>query len=71
MPRSKTTMYGTAELAEELGVDRYRVSMWLNRGNRDIPEPDARLSMGPVWLAATVRGWLRATKRQLAREAAS
>lgn len=64
-------MYGTAELAAELGVDRYHVSMWLKRGNRNIPEPDARLSMGPVWMADTVRGWLRKTKRQLKAEAAT
>lgn len=67
----RRVIYGTAELAAELGVDRYHVSMWLKRGNRNIPEPDARLSMGPVWLAETVRGWLRATKRQLKAEAAA
>lgn len=67
----RRVIYGTAELAAELGVDRYHVSMWLKRGNRNIPEPDARLSMGPVWLAETVRGWLRKTKRQLKAEAAA
>lgn len=71
MPRRKLIIYGTAELAAELGVDRYHVSMWLKRGNRNIPEPDARLSMGPVWLADTVKAWLRITKRQLKREAAA
>lgn len=71
MPKRKPTIYGTAELAAELGVDRYHVSMWLKRGNRGIPAPDERLAMGPVWLAATVRNWLRRTKAALKREAAS
>jgi hypothetical protein len=64
-------LYGIAELAAALGVDRYKIAMWRKRGNRGIPNADHELAMGPVWLESTVRPWLRAVRKALKAEAAT
>jgi predicted DNA-binding transcriptional regulator AlpA len=50
-------LYGIAEIAQALGVSRGLVAQWYRRGK--LPEPDARLAMGPVWTAATIEPWIR------------
>jgi hypothetical protein len=56
-----TKIYGVAEVAAKLGAKPGTVSAWVRRGKT--PEPDARLSMGPVWLATTIEPWIKATER--------
>lgn len=64
-------LYGIAELAKALGVDRYKIAMWRKRGNRGIPNADAELAMGPVWREGTVRRWLHDVRKALKAEAAA
>lgn len=45
--REPLRLLGSAELAEELGWLRQRVTIYLKRGR--LPEPTARLRCGPVW----------------------
>jgi len=54
-------IYGYAEIAEQLGVNTNLLAQWKSRGK--LPEPDAQLAMGPVWLAATIEAWI-AERRQ-------
>ena len=68
---AKTKLYGIAELATALGVDRYKIAMWRKRGNRGIPPADVELAMGPVWLEATAAPWLREVRKALKAEAAT
>lgn len=56
-------LYGTKEIAEELGMRPATLSMWLKRGK--IPTPDAQLSMGPVWTARRIEPWIAAQKRRM------
>lgn len=53
-------LYGVQEIADALGVPRGTVSQWLKRGQ--MPEPDARLAMGPAWTAKRIEGWIEARK---------
>jgi len=46
------TIYGITEIARALEVDPALVSKWSERNK--LPAPDAVLSVGPVWLAATI-----------------
>lgn len=68
-------LYGIAEIAEALDVDRVLVAQWYRRsrqglsGGLDLPEPDAVLYMGPVWFAKTIAPWIR-KQRPLAGERA-
>jgi hypothetical protein len=63
-------LYGIAEIAEALGVDRYLVAQWYRRarsgtaGGMDLPEPSQVLYMGPVWTHQTISPWLRSMKRR-------
>lgn len=50
-------MYGTAEIAQALGISKQAVANHLSRGS--MPAPDARLAMGPVWLADTIEPWIK------------
>ena len=45
-------MYGLTEIARALGVEPVLVAKWRERGK--LPPADAELSVGPVWLAATI-----------------
>ena len=47
---------GIAEIAQRAGVSRQTVAQWHVRGK--LPEPDARLAMGPVWRETTIEAWL-------------
>jgi len=63
-------VYGVHELAVAVNVPSDNVSMWLLRGNREMPKPDARLACGPVWVdSAELRAWIRRTRRELKRRA--
>lgn len=53
--------YGVREIADALGEDPRVVSNWWRRGK--LPEPSARLYMGPMWTAAAIRPWIRKRKR--------
>jgi hypothetical protein len=50
-------LYGVSEIAQALGVSPGLVAQWHKRGK--LPEPDARLAMGPVWAARSVEPWLK------------
>jgi hypothetical protein len=52
--------YGIAEIADALGVARQLVAAWRRRRSHGMPEPDAELASGPVWLGATIEPWLDA-----------
>jgi hypothetical protein len=54
-------LYGIAEIARALDVDRYLVAQWRQRGK--LPPPDAELDMGPVWTHETIGPWLRSQRR--------
>jgi len=47
---------GIAEIAKALGVSRGLVAQWYKRGK--LPEPTARLAMGPVWTAEAIDPWI-------------
>ena len=49
---------GIAEIAQRAGVPRQTVAQWHARGK--LPEPDARLAMGPVWRETAIESWLAA-----------
>jgi hypothetical protein len=50
--------YGIAEIADTLGVGRQLVAAWRRRRSHGMPEPDAELASGPVWLGSTVEPWM-------------
>jgi hypothetical protein len=52
------TVYGITEIARALEVDPALVSKWNERSK--LPAPDAVLSVGPVWLAATIEPLIEA-----------
>jgi predicted DNA-binding transcriptional regulator AlpA len=54
----ETRLYGVAELAAATGQRRATVSQWARRGR--LPEPTARLAMGPVWAGPEIEGWIAA-----------
>ncbi|MEU5691770.1 hypothetical protein [Actinosynnema sp. NPDC020468] len=50
--------YGIAEIADSLGLGRQLVTVWRKRRSHGMPEPDAELASGPLWLGATVEPWI-------------
>lgn len=49
-----------AALARRLGIKKETVLVYLSRRNfRNVPRPNRRLAMGPVWYEAGVREWER------------
>lgn len=47
-------------LARRLGIKRETVLAYLSRRNfKNIPRPNRKLAMGPVWYEASVREWER------------
>ncbi len=47
-------------LARRLGIKRETVLVYLSRRNfKNIPRPNRKLAMGPVWYEASVREWER------------
>lgn len=49
-------IWGTVEVADELGVSRQRVHQLVAEHSR-FPEPLVRLGAGPLWLADTIRAF--------------
>lgn len=59
VPDGYEVMDATA-LAGRLGIKRETVLVYLSRRNfRNIPRPNRKLAMGPVWYEASVREWER------------
>lgn len=59
VPEGYEVLDATA-LAGRLGIKRETVLVYLSRRNfRNIPRPNRKLAMGPVWYEASVREWER------------
>jgi transcriptional regulator with XRE-family HTH domain len=59
-PAARPAIYGIAEIADALGVGRQLVAAWRRRRSHGMPEPDAELASGPVWLGHTIEPWIDA-----------
>lgn len=65
-PGEHVELGGVAEIAEEFGIGRSRVSMWSSRRESSgFPEPLAILAAGPVFDMAAVRAWYHAKYREI------
>lgn len=49
-------LVGQKEIADELGISRSLLSMWLQRHD-DFPEPVLTLSAGRFWLLSDIKAW--------------
>jgi predicted DNA-binding transcriptional regulator AlpA len=59
VPEGYEVLDATA-LARRLGIKRETVLVYLSRRNfKNIPRPNRKLAMGPVWYEASVREWER------------
>lgn len=59
VPEGYEVLDATA-LALRLGIKRETVLVYLSRRNfKNIPRPNRKLAMGPVWYEASVREWER------------
>lgn len=56
-----STLVGTSEIAQRLGVTRQRITQ-LSK-TKGFPEPLERLTMGPVWAWEDVEAWAKETGR--------
>lgn len=57
VPEGYEVLDATA-LARRLGIKRETVLVYLSRKNfKNIPRPNRKLAMGPVWYEASVREW--------------
>jgi hypothetical protein len=61
--------YGIAEIADALGLGRPLVTAWRRRRSHGMPEPDAELASGPIWLGRTVEPWIERVRERADREA--
>lgn len=62
VPEGYEVLDATA-LGERLGIKRETVLAYLSRRNfKNIPQPNRKLAMGPVWYEASVREWERSRK---------
>jgi len=59
-------LYGIAEIAAALAVDRQLVTVWRRRSSRGMPSPDFELAAGPVWWDTTIEPWISRTRTLLA-----
>ena len=55
---AKPHMFGIAELAAATGRPRGTIAQWYRRGK--LPDPTARLAMGPVWTGPDIEDWITA-----------
>ncbi len=55
---ARHAIYGIAEVADALGVGRQLGAAWRRRRSHGMPEPDAGLASGPVWLGHTIEPWI-------------
>ena len=58
VPAPRHAIYGIAEIADALGVGRQLVAAWRRRRSHGMPEPDAELASGPVWMGHTIEPWI-------------
>lgn len=56
-------LYGTAEIADRLGVTRQRA--YVISRQKGFPEPLDTLQMGPVWSRDDVEDWIKANRPDL------
>lgn len=57
-PEPRHAIYGIAEIADTVGIGRQLVAAWRRRRSHGMPEPDAELASGPVWLGHTIEPWI-------------
>jgi hypothetical protein len=50
-------LVGTKEIGDMLGVSRQRAQQLAQRA--DFPEPQSRISTGPIWLREDIERWAR------------
>ncbi len=62
----KGKLYGTAEIADRLGVSRQRA--YIISRQRTFPESYDDLEGGSVWRIEDVEAWIRANRPELAEE---
>jgi hypothetical protein len=55
---ARPAIYGIAEIADALGVGRQLVAMWRRRRSHGMPEPDAELASGPIWIGDSIEPWI-------------
>jgi prophage regulatory protein len=60
---TKGRLYGTAEIADRLGVSRQRA--YIISRTKDFPDPYETLEMGSVWLREDVERWIAAHRPEL------
>lgn len=65
----RQAFYGISEIAVAIAADRQLVTAWRRRGSHAMPEPDAELASGPIWLAATIEPWIARVRRSRGLEA--
>jgi predicted DNA-binding transcriptional regulator AlpA len=62
VPEGYEVLDATA-LARRLGIKRETVLVYLSRRNfKNIPRPNRKLAMGPVWYEASVQEWERSRR---------
>ena len=49
-------LYGIREIADEINARPETVAQWYRRGK--LPEPSAKLAMGPVWTERRIRSFI-------------
>lgn len=59
-------LMGAAEIQDRLGFSRQWTYVIV--GRRGFPEPVMELTMGKLWLAEDVEGWIRANRESLAQD---
>lgn len=63
VPEGYEVLDATA-LARRLGIKRETVLVYLSRRNfKNIPRPNRKLAMGPLWYESSVRAWERSRER--------
>ena len=62
---SPDDLVGVKEIAELGNVRRNSAWRWTQR--EGFPEPEARLSTGPVWRRETIEGWLERSRPKVGR----
>jgi hypothetical protein len=61
----RRAFYGIAEIADALDMGRQLVTVWRRRRSRNMPEPDAELSSGPIWRGETIEPWIDQVRAEL------
>lgn len=59
---TRLNVYGVSEIAAALGVPRNTVTQWYRRGK--LPQPDAELAMGPIWIDRRIERWIEQQRKE-------